>query len=128
MINFGNEAHYTGLDENEKAVEFGNSIIYNPNAEFEYFTMERCCCDGTLSFFNFLTDDIIHSLAKGETHNKKKEPDDNKNDLYAYDRIYEIGDFVFGEEHNERFATDDKPWMKSRFTVFLPIKMEFIKR
>ena len=89
--------------------------------------MQRCTCDGTLIFYNDLMEDVLRSLASGETYNKEKEPDDFVNHLGDYDRCYEIGDLVFGEEFDEKFGTEEKPWMQSRFTVFLPIKMDFVK-
>ena len=117
----------TGTDENGKDIKFLTSITYNPNAEFEYFTMQRCTCDGTLIFYNDLMEEILRSLASGETYNKEKEPNDFANHLADYDRIYEIGDLVFGDEFNKKFGIKEKPWMQSRFTVFLPIKMDFVK-
>lgn len=45
-----------------------------------------------------------------------------------YDVSFEVGNFVFAEEYGEQFATEEKPWMKCRFTVMLPIKSSFIRR
>ena len=116
-----------GTDDNGKGFKILTSINYNPDADFEYFTMQRCVCDGTLIFYSDLVEDILLSLTGGETYNKEKEPDDFINNQYEYDRVYEIGDLVLGDEFSSKFATKEKPWMQSRFTVFLPIKMDFVK-
>ena len=116
-----------GTDDNGKSFKILTSINYNPDADFEYFTMQRCVCDGTLIFYSDLVEDILLSLTGGETYNKEKEPYDFINHQYEYDRIYEIGDLVLGDEFSSKFGTKEKPWMQSRFTVFLPIKMDFVK-
>lgn len=36
-------------------------------------------------------------------------------------------DFVLAEECGQQFATKEKPWIKSRFTVMLSIKCDFIE-
>lgn len=54
-----------------------------------------------------------------------KIPKDAEEYLYNYDILFGVGDFVFVEEHVERFSTKEKPWIKSRFTVMLPIKCDF---
>ena len=48
-------------------------------------------------------------------------------DLNGYSIIYTVGDFVLAEELSDEFATKDKPWMKSRFTVMLPIRFNVVK-
>ena len=100
-------------------------IKYDPNAEFEYFTMERCRCDGTLFFFYELVATVLNKVFKLETHNKEKVPSDYDNNPFAYKVKYTIGNPVMTIEHGEEFATEEKPWMLDRFSVMLPIAMDF---
>ena len=104
------------------------SIEHDSNADFEYFTMERLCCDGTLSFYIDLCESALQEIFQAQTFNKEKLPCDYNDNPFAYDLKYVVGNFVFLDEYGDEFASEDKPWMKSRFTVCLPIKMDFVKK
>lgn len=108
--------------------ELNTITEYNPDAEFEYFTMERCACDGTFVFYFDLCARVLSKVFTGETCNKSKLPDNFEDIMSEYTIKYTVGDFVFGEEYGEEFATEEKPWMQSRFSVMLPIRCDFIKR
>ena len=41
---------------------FNVIIKRNPNADFEYFTMRRCICDGTFVFFQDLMNECINKM------------------------------------------------------------------
>jgi hypothetical protein len=100
------------------------SIFYDENAEFEYFTMEHCICDGTLLFMEELCLDILNKVFRLQTINKEKV---NANtDLFKNEIIYTVGNFVVCTEYGD-FGTEDKPWLNSRFTVMLPIKFDLKK-
>lgn len=103
---------------------FTVTFIYDPDADFEYFTMERCNCDGTFIFFNELIGRCIDKIANLKTYNIRK---DIPEDLDGYSIIYTVGDFVLAEEFGNEFVTEEKLWMQSRFTVMLPIKFEIKK-
>lgn len=99
------------------------TIDYNKNADFSYFTMERCCCDGTLLFYQKLIKDNLNKLLHLKTCDKRvKIPDD----LYGHEVKYTVGDFLITHEYGSEFATEEKTWMRSRFSVMLPIKFEAI--
>lgn len=100
------------------------SVKYNPDAEFDYISIKRCCCDGTLCFFKDLCEEILEKILSGKSAYTPKMPKDREN----YDIFFEVGNFVFAEEYGEQFAPEDKPWMKCRFTAMLPVKCDFVRR
>lgn len=115
--------HMTSLTNSTSDIEI--QVKYDPNAEFEYFTMERCRCDGTLFFFYELVATVLNKVFTLGTHNKEKVPSDYDNNPFAYKVKYVIGNPVIAIEHGREFATEEKPWMLDRFSVMLPIAMDF---
>lgn len=103
---------------------FNVIIKHDPDADFEYFTMQRCNCDGTFVFFQDLMGECIDKMIHLKTCNVNKEI---PKDLTGYSIIYTVGDFVLAEEFGDEFATKEKPWMKSRFTAMLPIKFNVVR-
>lgn len=114
------------LFENGETTEI--SVKYNPSAQFDYFSTERCCCDGTMLFMVELCEKVFNKILTGQSCYIPKIPKDVGEKPYNYDVSFEVGNFVFAEEYGEQFATEDKRWMKSRFTVMLPIKCDFIEK
>ena len=102
-------------------------VKYDENAEFEYFTMERCVCDGTLLFLYEQGAIIINKIFTLSTFNKEKITNDYENNPFNYDFYYTVGNFVVCDEHGD-FGTKEKPWMRSRFTTMLPIKFDIKKK
>ena len=94
------------------------------NADFEYFTMQRCSCDGIFVFFQSLMKKCISKMIHLKTCNVNKEI---PKDLTGYSIVYTVGDFVLAEEFGDEFSTKEKPWMQSRFTAMLPIKFDVVK-
>lgn len=115
--------HMISLTNSMSDIEI--QVKYDPDAEFEYFTMERCRCDGTLFFFYELVATVLNKVFALKTHNKEKVPSDYDNNPFAYKVKYTIGNPVIAIEHGEEFATEEKPWMLDRFSVMLPIAMDF---
>lgn len=103
---------------------FNIIIKHDPDADFEYFTTQRCNCDGTFVFFQDLMSECIDKMIHLKTCNVNKEI---PKDLTGYSIIYTVGDFVLEEEFGDEFATKEKPWMRSRFAVMLPIKFDVVK-
>lgn len=104
--------------------DFNVVIKYDPDADFEYFTMQRCNCDGTFIFFQNLMGECIDKMIYLKTCNVNKEI---PKDLTGYSIVYTVGDFVLAEEFGNEFATKEKPWMQSRFTAMLPIKFDVVR-
>ena len=103
---------------------FNMIIKHDPDADFEYFTMQRCNCDGTFVFFQKLMGECIDKIIHLKTCNVNKEI---PKDLTGYSIVYTVGDFVLAEEFGKEFATKEKPWLKTRFTAMLPIKFDVVK-
>ena len=120
-----NALEYT-IKTNDEEIDI--AIEYNEDESFEYFTNETVICDGTLIFFNELINKVISKVVQCGTYNIYTAPKDFKNNLSNYKIKYIIGNLVLATEHGDKFSTKEKPWMKSRFTVMLPIKVEYIKK
>ena len=101
---------------------FKVKIIYNPNAEYDYFTMQRCLSDGTYAHLYELMEICVENIINLKTYfNNVTLP----KDLSGHTLIYTIGNFVLtSETDKEKFKTEDKPWLDCRFTAMLPIKFE----
>lgn len=101
---------------------FKVKIIYNPNAEYDYFTMQRCLSDGTYAHLYELMEICVENIINLKTYfNNVTFP----KDLSWHTLIYTIGNFVLtSETDKEKFKTEDKPWLDCRFTAMLPIKFE----
>lgn len=104
------------------------SVKHNPDAEFDYISVKRCCCDGTLCFFMSLCEEILEKILSGKSAYIPKIPKDIDESPENYDISFEVGNFVFAEEYGEQFAAEDKPWIQCRFTVMLPVKCDFVRR
>lgn len=113
--------------QGEKRGSMSVVIKYSPSETFEYFTLKECVCDGTFLFASQLMEEILNSLLGVQAYNSKTIPEEALIDVWGYNVIYTIGDFVFNIENGD-FGTEDKPWLHSRFTMMLPLKCEWIKK
>lgn len=113
-----------GTDNNKIA-----EIFYNPDAEFNYFTMSRNSNDGTLLFDLEAMQDVLSKVLYCQTYNNAvlSEIPDNQEFFDTHCFKYTIGDIVLCQEYyDSKFATDEKPWLTRRTTALLPIKFEII--
>ena len=117
----------TTEDGKEQDGKLTINIIHNEDEDFEYFTMERCSCDGTYIFMTELMQNVFKKLAYCKTINNEKVSSDFNNYPFDYEICYTVGNFVVCNEYGD-FGTEEKPWMKSRFTVMLPIKFDITKK
>jgi hypothetical protein len=113
------EGEVNGVKGNRNVI-----IEYNPNAKFEYFTMEACKCDGTLLFLNEIMYEAFKKVLMCTTYNTNTVPADLMDRYWDYDTCYTVGDFVVNTEYGE-FGTTEKPWMNTKWTAMLPIKCEW---
>lgn len=102
------------------------TFTYNPDAPFEYYTMESCRCDGTLAYMIEMIDRIFRKVATANTYNIDNVPEDYVTNTWNYDVEYMVGNFIINEELGD-FGTTEKPWLKSRFTVMLPLICRVVK-
>jgi hypothetical protein len=100
------------------------TLTYNPNADFDYFALETCYCDGTLYFVETLIKNIIHKIIKAKTcYSPALEKYPDGIDFNKHIVHYTVGDFVFNSWITDS-PDSERPWMKDKFTVMLPIKFD----
>lgn len=119
----------------ETGITVGNSdyqaanICYDPEADFNYFSMSRNANDGTLIFDFEAMQDVLCKVLSCQTYNKAvlTEVPDDEEYFNTHHFKYTIGDIVLCQEYGDEFATEEKPWMKRRTTALLPIKFEVVE-
>lgn len=104
-------------DETEISIDV--DFVFDNNADFDYFTSDSCVHDGTLVFIKKLMDRCAQKICNVETYYKPLGEPQNGDSLK-----YTIGNFIILNEYDGNFALSDKPWLRQRTTVLLPIKME----
>ena len=67
-------------------------ITYDESVDFEYFTMERCVCDGTLAFMTDLMKDCFNKIVGLQTCNITKIPSDFQENPFKYEITYTVGE------------------------------------
>lgn len=118
-LNGERHIHVTGRDEEGNKVNLAIDIVFDENADFEYFTSSSCTYDGTIAFKMQLMSECIQSVCCGETYSMNIRKPSTGCTI-----IYTVGNFVLLDEFGEQFASDDKPWLEQRTTVLLPLKSE----
>lgn len=91
---------------------------FQPDGDFDYFTCDGCVCDGTLAFMHERIENIAAKVLTLGTADKRYVGKDFTEVWWT------VGNFVCLEECSYEFAPEDKPWMKDRITVLLPLRME----
>ena len=104
-------------------------VYYDPNADFNYFTMCRNSNDGTLMFDLEAMKYVLTKVLACQMYNKAviSEPVDMDFFNTHYFK-YTVGDIVLCQEYSEEFSTKEKPWMMRRSTALLPIKFEVLEK
>lgn len=104
-------------------------VYYDPNVDFNYFSMSRNSNDGTLMFDFDAIKYVLLKVLSCQTYNKAvlSEPVDMDFFNTHYFK-YTIGDIVLCQEYCDEFSTKEKPWMTRRTTALLPIKFEVIEK
>jgi hypothetical protein len=119
----------TGITVGTKDNEVAN-IYYNPNAEFNYFTMSRNVNDGTLIFDFETMQDVLCKVLSCSTYNKAVLPEIPNDEEYFNKHYfqYTVGDIVLCQEYDSnKFSTNEKSWFTRRTTALLPIKFEVLE-
>lgn len=105
------------------------NLTYSPDANFNYFITESCVCDGTLIFMNDLMTNVIRKIGELKScylpalEVIPREERNTRNYMFHY----EVGDFIANSYIIEP-PYKNKPWMRDRFTVMLPVKFTIEKR
>ncbi|MGL6184847.1 MAG: hypothetical protein ACRC1T_05650 [Clostridium chrysemydis] len=95
----------------------------NMNNNYQYKIKRSVICDGTLSFIDDLIFKIMEDLLNQRTYYKPTFPENKKEEIKSIHYI--MGDFEATTEYGD-FETTENPWLKSRFTVELPVSCEYI--
>lgn len=101
------------------------TLTYDPDADFNYFTLETCYCDGTLMFMFDLASRIINKIVNLQTCYSPIVEEFGEIDINKHIIHYTVGEFVINSYYTEY---PDKPWMRDKFTVILPVKFEIEER
>lgn len=94
------------------------SVRYDPDAEFEYFVSSSSRHDGTLLFELETMGIVANKICSGASYFAPTPPLSDR-------KTYIIGDLVLLNEYGEEFGTQEKPWMRMRTTVCLPVKVVY---
>ena len=110
--------HLEGRVDGDIEISFDVSISFDSNADFDYFTSDSCVHDGTLLFVRDVMDRCVRKVCNAKTYNKSiGEPESGDSIQFI------VGNFVVLNEYDGDFVPVNKPWLRERTTVLLPIKM-----
>lgn len=98
---------------------FDVSISFDSDADFDYFTSESCIHDGTLLFVREAMDKCVRKVCLAQSYYKPTGAPASGDSIQ-----YTVGNFIVLTEYDGDFVPADKPWMRERSTVLLPIKMK----
>lgn len=110
--------YITGKLDDGTDIRIDISISFDSNADFDYFTSESCIHDGTLYFIRETMDRCVRKVCLAQTYNKNTGAPESGDSIQ-----YIVGNFVVLTEYDGDFVPADKPWMRERTTVLLPLKM-----
>lgn len=114
-----------GCEEETKDKGFVTVIRYDTEAEFTNMLMNECICDGSRSY---QTDVAIELLLNAVECKLSCALPTEPEEYWEYDRIYTVGNFVYGTERGEEFADAEHPGCKTKYSVMLPVHCELIKK
>ncbi len=107
-----------GKIDDEVEICFDIGISFDGNADFDFFTSESCVHDGTLYFIRETMNKCVRKVCMAQTYNKNIGAPEHGDNIQ-----YIVGNFVVLTEYDGNFVPSDKPWMRERTTVLLPLKM-----
>lgn len=110
--------NFLRLEDNQHQFSWDNgsfTLIYDPEAEFEYSISNSSRHDGSLIFAQENINASLSDILLGKAF---KDVPENKTNCDYY---LTMGDIVVINESDIRFATKEKPWMVERTTVVIPL-------
>lgn len=108
-----------GANDMGDEIKLNVKLSFENDADFEYFTSSSCIHDGTLLFIKEMIDECVRKVCGVRTYNKNiGEPKSGATVRYI------VGNFVVLNEYDGDFVSHEKPWIRERTTVLLPLKME----
>lgn len=114
--------HYKIYDNNFTLI---GEICYNENIDFNYFTSSYSYNDGTLALEINEIENTINRIFNCETYNKSIVDEEINIEFFNKKYFkYTVGNILLNNEYNDNFATKEKPWLRQRTAVIIPIKFE----
>lgn len=110
--------YFEGKVDGETEANFNVEISFDANADFDYFTSDTCIHDGTLYFIREAMNRCVRKVSLAQTYNKNVGEPQNGDSIK-----YVVGNFVVLNEYDGDFVPTDRPWLRERTTVLLPLKM-----
>lgn len=110
----------TWKTDDETDVKYNVFITVNPNADFDYFTSESYLSDGTTLFFGESLQRLLKKVLFLQTYNKNLGTPVNGCNIH-----WTIGNYVYLNEFDGDWISEDKKWMDMRTTILLPLKIEY---
>ena len=104
------------------SAEYSIKLLHNEDADFQYLASSSCRHDGTFLFEKELIYRVAAKVLTLQTCYLPYAEQLAKSGIHTIH--WTIGNFVLLDEYGDQYALDGKPWMKSRSTVLLPLKME----
>ena len=108
-----------------KEYKFSIKLEFDPDGEFDYFTSSKSVHDGTMIFVSENMESLVRKVLCLNTYYTPKGKPDNGDTVK-----FTIGNFVILNEYDEtgeNFTPKDKPYLRERTTVFLPLGYDVIK-
>lgn len=106
-------------DDGSKGV-INIELVLNADADFQYFTSESFLSDGSLAFITDASEKLISRVLGGRSYYADlKEPE------YGDTIEFTIGNLILLTEHGD-FGTEEKPWLRERNTILLPVAMRYL--
>lgn len=115
-----------------------SELVYDGDAEYNYFSTSTSINDGTLYFDVEPIADILKRVLTCQTYNSEimeglPNVDEDRQFYETHHIKYTVGDFVVGVEFADSSEDDvdwldkDRPWLTKRTTAMLPIKFEIVE-
>lgn len=111
----------------DKNIEIDLTIKYDPDADFDYCTINYQMNDSTMLFQIDAFKTILNRILNIGTVYQPKIPNMRLEDNIHYEITYTVGDFVFIGYYDPDSAPNDKPWMTWHQKTVLPIKFDIVE-
>ena len=121
VLNGCRKFRISGTDASGEKINLDVEICFDANADFGYFTSVYCVHDGTLYFVMECVNRCMNNVLGAATCDARL----RREIVNGCTIRYTVGNFVMSNEYGD-FGSAEKPWLKSRTTVLLPLKQEVV--
>lgn len=96
------------------------NIEVNPDGDFEYCVSKSVLSDGTLAHLDGVLNELYNRIITGSSYCKSQKLPEKYNAI-----SYTVGNYVVLTEYDDNFGTENKPFLKERISVMLPVRCVF---